>query len=64
MTWSERNNSGTGNMGMQHVDCGILQHVSAGCNRVAGGLSWGRYIAFAAHNAIMLYDVKVWKGNS
>lgn len=47
------------NLRMQRSDDAVLKHVAAGCNRVAGGLDWGRYIAYAAHSTIVLYDLDV-----
>jgi elongator complex protein 2 len=40
------------------VDVSLL-HTFVGCNRVVGALDWGEngLIAFAAHNAVALYDV-------
>lgn len=37
---------------------GTLQHVSVGCNRIVGALSWSDtdVIAYAAHNAIIVAD--------
>ncbi|XP_075265416.1 uncharacterized protein LOC142357761 [Convolutriloba macropyga] len=33
-------------------------HVSAGCNRVVGGLDWGHagLVAYGSHHAVILYD--------
>lgn len=38
-----------------------LQHVGVGCNRVVGAVSWGPggLVAFAAHNAVVVYDPQV-----
>lgn len=48
---------------MANVD---LLHIAAGCNRVNNALDWGgidfahSFIAYAAHNNVLLYDVEVW----
>ena len=38
-----------------------LQHVAAGCNRVVHALHWGEagLLAYAAHNAVVVYDPQV-----
>ena len=38
-----------------------LAHLGAGCNRVVNALDWGAagLLAYAAHNAVMIYDPEV-----
>jgi hypothetical protein len=45
---------------MEEKLCAGVEFIGVACNRVTHGAAWGEsYVAFAAHNAIALYDVQV-----